>query len=253
MGVIDASLHQVGDDVAAVHPAGHVVAQALAQKRARLGAGILVGHGDLQRIADEDFHAGHRFTQDFHRAANPLADAREGRHVVVQPASIRRPQADVAAEKRGDERFVDRADARHAARVAFAEGPGEPLQRRREIRVREGVRQPRRRAEVREVEHQVDAEFLEQRQPRVEPRPVVLTRLALDLVPGQGVAQPLAAEVAADEFIVLPPEAVVLGPFVLVDAQVGDERALDTRGPAKVGINHGGNAEKRYSRRRKAR
>ncbi len=126
----------------------------------------------------------------------------------------------------------------HASGVAFAEGPGEPFERRREIRVREGVRQPGRRAEVREVEHAADAEFLEQGEPLVEPPPVELPGLAFDLVPGQGVAQPLAAEVVGDQLEILPPEPVVLGPAVLVDAQVGDERALHAGGPAEIGINH---------------
>ena len=73
---------------------------------------------------------------------------------------------------------------------------------------------------MREVEHQVDAEFLEKREALIEPFPIVPARLAFDLVPRQGVAQPFAAEVLADELEILPPEAVVLGPFVLVDAQV---------------------------------
>ena len=105
--------------------------------------------------------------------------------------------------------------------VAFAEGAGEAFERGGEIRVRERVRQPGRRAEVREVEHHADAEFFKEGKPPVEPAPVVFARLAFDLVPGQGVAQPAAAEVLADELEILPPEAVVLGPFVLVDAQCG--------------------------------
>jgi hypothetical protein len=106
---IDATGDQIEHDVTTVHPQGYVFHHALEQigffaARFRLRCRM------FQRVAQNDFHIRHGFAKRADRTARRLRNARKNCHVARQPATIRRPDTNVATKERGDERFVDRTN-----------------------------------------------------------------------------------------------------------------------------------------------
>jgi hypothetical protein len=98
------------------------------------------------------------------------------------------------------------------------------------------------------VHERVDADLPHLLDALVGHGPVEFAAAGFDLVPRQRVAQVRDAQLLAGAPEVVAPEAVVLGPFKLIDVEMREERALDARAPDELREGEVIGGTKRHSR-----
>jgi len=140
-------------------------------------------------VAQQHRRLGHRAANRANAATHRLHDSAQHRHVSAPLPRVRRPETKIAAEQRADQRLVERAPHIDRAAVPAHDRLGKLLQRLGKLRVAHRLLQPRRRAEVHHVEHQVQPELLRELDPLIGHRPIKPPALRLQHVPRERVPQ----------------------------------------------------------------